>query len=1198
MLRKAALAAVLVAVLSAAAHSPAGALPKGPKVQGVQLASESPGVLAITWDAPSQAPRDYRLVWAKVGEGFSSWKSSVGNAFPTTESWTLSGLEGGVEYKVRVRARYDRTALRPGPWSDLATLVVMAEAPDPPVAEDQQETEDQQEQSEGEAGSDQEADQDSVPEPEGQDLAGSVSSTGRVAVGGSVTGNVERVFDVDWYGVELEQGNNYVFELRGRSSGGGTLVDPVLVGLRAADGTVIAGTWTSDGGQGEDARLAYAATSGGTHWVAVSGGEVAAIGIGTYTLSAMPQETPPAPTRLRVVDPQDRSAATMKWGAVRYSAVTGYQIERSVDGGDFEVLVPDTGSTRTRYTDNSPHNDGPSAYRVAAINAIGAGEPSEAAGRAAPPARSEAAPTDSNTDLPPPDAVFVDEPLPETASQGIAAFSRDGSRDVEMSQTQGSGSNGIWSDGTTMWASMWASERWDWTGDHRVYAYDLATGARKADRDIDSLVGAGNHHPNDMWSDGTTIWVSDVLDQRIYAYDLATGARRRSRDFDVDTMRDAGIRHPAGLWSDGATMWVSDRQDHKLYAFDLYSRARRPGLDFNGLGSHGNQSPSAMWSDGATMWVSDSADAKLYAYDLSSRARKPDLDFDTLAAAGNETPRGIWSDGTTMWVTDWADRKLYAYKMPDNALLASLELSGAAIGHFTPAQVDYTARVPNTTAATTVTATPASTGATVTVSPTDAADDSEGHQVNLSTGANTITITVTNGGDTTTYTVVVTKIDTATLSDDASLSALSLSGVGLGAFSSTTDSYSAGVANTVHTTTVSATATDSHAEVTIHPADADTETMGHQIDLAEGANTVSVTARSSDGTKRQTYTIVINKATMAAFGWYSPRDIQLRIGRGPTATGIWSDGTTIWVSDFSARKIYAYDLDTGDREADLDIDSLQTAGNKSPQGIWSDGTTIWVVDFWGRRIYAYDLDTGDRKADLDIDGLQTAGNESPRELWSDGTTIWVSDNVDHKIYAYDLDTGDREADLDIDDLDDAGNPALHPHAVPTGLWSDGTTMWVADWEDNKLYAYDLDTGDRKADLDFDTLGAARNRKPRGIWSDGTIMWVADWADGKLYAYMMPDNALLRSLELSGIDIGHFTPAQVDYTVQVPNATAATTVTATPASTGATVTVSPTDADGADGHQVNLSTGANTITVTVTNGGDTTTYTVTINRASQ
>ena len=70
---------------------------------------------------------------------------------------------------------------------------------------------------------------------------------------------------------------------------------------------------------------------------------------------------------------------------------------------------------------------------------------------------------------------------------------------------------------------------------------------------------------------------------------------------------------------------------------------------------------------------------------------------------------------------------------------------------------------------------------------------------------------------------------------------------------------------------------------------------------------------------------------------------------------------------------------------------------------------------------------------------------------------------------------------------------------PRGIWSDGTTMWVADDYADKIYAYNMRSKARDPDKDFDTLYAARNIHPTGIWSDGTTMWVADYGD-QIYAY--------------------------------------------------------------------------------------------------
>ena len=60
------------------------------------------------------------------------------------------------------------------------------------------------------------------------DYLGAEETTGTVAVGGSVTGNLEVDNDVDWFKVRLEEGKSYRIRMRGSESGGGTLADPFL----------------------------------------------------------------------------------------------------------------------------------------------------------------------------------------------------------------------------------------------------------------------------------------------------------------------------------------------------------------------------------------------------------------------------------------------------------------------------------------------------------------------------------------------------------------------------------------------------------------------------------------------------------------------------------------------------------------------------------------------------------------------------------------------------------------------------------------------------------------------------------------------------------------------------------------------------------------------------------------------------------
>ena len=63
------------------------------------------------------------------------------------------------------------------------------------------------------------------------DYLGAEETTGTVAVGGSVTGNLEVDNDVDWFKVRLEEGKSYRIRMRGSESGGGTLADPFVVGI-------------------------------------------------------------------------------------------------------------------------------------------------------------------------------------------------------------------------------------------------------------------------------------------------------------------------------------------------------------------------------------------------------------------------------------------------------------------------------------------------------------------------------------------------------------------------------------------------------------------------------------------------------------------------------------------------------------------------------------------------------------------------------------------------------------------------------------------------------------------------------------------------------------------------------------------------------------------------------------------------------
>ena len=306
-------------------------------------------------------------------------------------------------------------------------------------------------------------------------------------------------------------------------------------------------------------------------------------------------------------------------------------------------------------------------------------------------------------------------------------------------------------------------------------------------------------------------------------------------------------------------------------------------------------------------------------------------------------------------------------------------------------------------------------------------------------------------------------------------------------------SYEVGVASTVTQATITATKSHSAATVAYSTTDADTS-AGHQVNLSDGRNEVTITVTAEDTTTTGTYTVSINRGVTDAFGWKASDDFDgLITAENNRPRGMWSDGTTMWVTDWIDIKIYAYDMSTKAHDASKDFDTLDAAGNDNPRGIWSDGTTVWVSDYSDEKLYAYDMTTKARDVSKDFD----TANLLPTGIWSDGTTMWVAAQVRAKIYAYDMSTKARDADKDFDTLEAAGNN------YPGGIWSNNITMWVAEEDDDKLYAYNMASKARDADKDFNTLNAAGNGETGGIWANTNTMWASDTIDYKIYSYNMP-----------------------------------------------------------------------------------------------
>ena len=660
-----------------------------------------------------------------------------------------------------------------------------------------------------------------------------------------------------------------------------------------------------------------------------------------------------------------------------------------------------------------------------------------------------------------------------------------------------------------------------------------------------------NSNARGIWGNADTIWVSNSPLQtddgdKIFAYDRSTRVRDEGKDF--NTLNAAGNNTPTRIWSDGETMFVLDSFDHRVYAYNMNDKARDDSKDIALAADNDNS--QGIWGNGETIWVSDNYNDKLFAYKRVADEygmRDTDRDFNTLGAAGNTNVKGIWSDGTDMFVADTLlYGRVFAYSMSDMSHRPARSFN-LDDDNSEPAGVWGDDG--------TLWVVDVDDNKLYTYDPpSPPAVSVEAFPLHVVSG-DSLTLTGTAAepeGHTLTY--AWTSNGGGTFADTTALS-------------TTWTAPDATVAN--QTVTLTLTVTDTEGET--------------------GTATVDVLVSPPAPIIDDDFGLHEDNA--------APR-------------GIWGNDDTIWVSNITDDKIYAYARSTGLRDEDKDFDTLSDAGNTSPTRIWSDGETMLVLDPFDEKVYAYNMD--DKARDDSKDIALAAGNGSPQGIWGNDRTIWVSDDAGNKLFAYkrvndpgtpDNEYGTRDADSDFNTLMDAGN------AFSRGIWSDGMDMFVVDTTSaaQKVFSYSMSDMSHRPARSFDLEEG--NDHPAGIWSDGATLWVVDQGDDKLYAYGLPaaenqpptsTDATLSALSLSGFTLSpSFAADTLTYTASVGNDVASTTVTAAANHDGATVAIVPADADDtADGHQVALAVGNTAVSVTVTAEDGTTmqTYAVTVTRA--
>ena len=473
-----------------------------------------------------------------------------------------------------------------------------------------------------------------------------------------------------------------------------------------------------------------------------------------------------------------------------------------------------------------------------------------------------------------------------------------------------------------------------------------------------------------------------------------------------------------------------------------------------------------------------------------------------------------------------------------------------------PMVYDYTANVDNSVDRVTVTATKADTAKDPVINPADAdAASMNTHEVDLMVGKNIIEVMVeAEDGSMNTFTITVTRAG----SPDATLSGLTLTDADITltpVVGATETMYTATVPRHVDSTTVTATATDTAANVEYVLADADMATKGHQVALGLGNTEIKVMVTSSDMTTTSTYTITVNRRHADA----SLKSLSL--GDDVTLMPTFDAGTMSYTASV-AHTVTPVTVMAATTDADASVEPTAATADDGHE------VTLEAGDHAGNTI-TLTVTSSDGTAQ----NVYTVKVFQVHELAQLSALSLGDDVALSPAFAADATSYTASVDYSTMQVTVAGTPV------------GGASMAIQDADGMAIEDADADADGHQVNLELgeNTIAVAVTAEVVGgdpVTTTYTVM----------VNRAASTDATLSDLSLSGVALDPaFDAATTTYSANVANDVASTTVWATEAHADATV-----DAPG----QVDLAEGANTIVVTVTaaDGSTTMTYTVVVARA--
>jgi transglutaminase-like putative cysteine protease len=200
---------------------------------------------------------------------------------------------------------------------------------------------------------------------------------------------------------------------------------------------------------------------------------------------------------------------------------------------------------------------------------------------------------------------------------------------------------------------------------------------------------------------------------------------------------------------------------------------------------------------------------------------------------------------------------------------------------------------------------------------------------------------------------------------------------------------------------------------------------------------------------------------------------------GKYCSGLTSDGSNLWVSDYKADTIYKLDPASG-----TILHQIASPGFW-PMGLAWDGEHLWNVDRKQRKIFKIDSHDGTILETID------APCHFPEGLTWDGSTLWIGDDKEKKIMKLDLSDGTAVKKLDA------------PARSVNGLTYDGQYLWSSDRYLDEIYMIDPESGGVIIIID------SPGQYARGLAWHGNYLWNVDYQNDSLYKIVHHDNEVFQ-----------------------------------------------------------------------------------------